>query len=55
MIGSGIQRKYDANVFDCSEMAAYLVVGCLKSKALTAKFALRIDLQTGANLMPGLR
>jgi hypothetical protein len=24
LIGSGIQRKYDENVFDCSEMAAYL-------------------------------
>ena len=24
LIGSGILRKYDANVFDCSEMAAYL-------------------------------
>jgi len=24
LIGSGILRKYDVNVFDCSEMAAYL-------------------------------
>lgn len=24
MIGSGILRRYDRNVFDCSEMAAYL-------------------------------
>ena len=54
LIGSGILRKYDADVFDCSEMAAYLE-WMLESRVLIAKSASRINLQTEAYLMPGLR